>query len=407
MNFEKVFIGVDQILSQSFSEGELENKEFELIHTSVQYSNKYGVLKYAIQELEDMAKNFNENVLEIEVAVDINHDPSKKAYAWIKPGTMRVDKSRIKESAYSLYAQLYRFTEEGKKDVSQGAFRYFSLEIRPRFEKIVNGVKKTYTNVISGLALTNAPVYKGLSPTFSEDPKFIYSNALNRMNPFKIYLSSLLSKEFVSKDEKKMLSEMVVALSEDEQTEAKADVEKVEAKPEEKPAEKKDDADAAEIEKAKAEAEKAKAEKEAAEKKLSEIDDKKKDQEALNVKLSERIQALETERDEKLLSEDVNAVMLSDTRSVGFNKDSSDKVTSFMKKLNPELRKEFSELIDNVQRVDLSEYGYSSKQEYADKTDHAKANQRAKEIVKEKKEAGFTYSYAEALADAYTEMEAK
>ena len=61
-----------------------------------------------------MATHFNENIVGTEIPVDLNHDPEHIAYAWIKPGSMVVKESTLLEGHYSLYAQLYKFTPEGK-----------------------------------------------------------------------------------------------------------------------------------------------------------------------------------------------------------------------------------------------------------------------------------------------------
>jgi len=65
-----------------------------------------------------MAKNFNDNIVGTEIPVDLNHDPEHIAYAWIKPGSMEVKQSTNLDGHHSLYAQLYRFTPEGKDIVT-------------------------------------------------------------------------------------------------------------------------------------------------------------------------------------------------------------------------------------------------------------------------------------------------
>lgn len=101
-------------LSDAFSE----DKQYELITTAKQTDHRYGDFAYSKAELETMATNFNENIVGTEIPVDLNHDPEHIAYAWIKPGSMEVKKSTNLEGHYSLYAQLYKFTPEGKDIVS-------------------------------------------------------------------------------------------------------------------------------------------------------------------------------------------------------------------------------------------------------------------------------------------------
>ena len=81
---------------------------------------------------------------------------------------MEVKESSKLEGQYSLYAQLYRFTPEGKDLVSKWKIRYFSLQIQNKFEKFIDKTKKNFKFVIRALALTNMPVIKDMAPTFNE-----------------------------------------------------------------------------------------------------------------------------------------------------------------------------------------------------------------------------------------------
>lgn len=118
-----------------------------------------------------MAKNFNDDVVGTEIPVDLNHDPEHIALAWIKPGSMVVRESTKLKGQYSLYAQLYRFTPDGKEKIETGALRYFSLQIQHQMSKFVDNAKKVYKLVIRALALTNMPVIKDMAPTLSEKNK--------------------------------------------------------------------------------------------------------------------------------------------------------------------------------------------------------------------------------------------
>lgn len=81
---------------------------------------------------------------------------------------MKVKESTALDGHYSLYAQLYRYTPEGKDMVTTGKVRYFSLQIQNVFTKFVDKTKKTFNLVIRALALTNMPVIKDMAPTFNE-----------------------------------------------------------------------------------------------------------------------------------------------------------------------------------------------------------------------------------------------
>lgn len=399
----------------------VEGKAYELIHSGMIYSEKYGEFEFTKEDLQTMADNFNSNVLDTEVAVDINHDPEKKAYAWIKPQSMYVAPSLMKQGEYSLYGELYRYTSEGEKLVSEGAYRYFSLEIRPTFKKIVDGAVRVYRNVISGLALTNSPVYKGLSPTFSEH---LLDNT-DDMNAVNLYLSSLTKKEVVTRDEKDLLAEMTKTLSEEEAESIKADVESVEAKPEDKEEPATDEAEAKEdpseeaseeaAEEATEEEEKAEEagteseevegaeepseESKAAEEPAEETEEKQLSEDAKSMELSERVQYLETELRKKNLSEEANAFLLSEEKKIGFNKGSQESLVEFMVSLSEEQLSTFKTLFSQIRTVDFSEHGGIDPMEMSEEDKHMKAKTLAKQIEKDE---GLASHYA--LSEAYKRL---
>lgn len=171
-----------EILSEIFLwESFDENKQYELITTAKQTDHRYWDFNYSKEDLETMAKNFNENIVWTEIPVDLNHDPEHIAYAWIKPWSMEVKESSRLEWQYSLYAQLYKFTPEGEDLVKNWKIRYFSLQIQNKFDKFIDKTKKTFKLVIRALALTNMPVIKDMAPTFNEAGKNLHHNHINNM----------------------------------------------------------------------------------------------------------------------------------------------------------------------------------------------------------------------------------
>lgn len=92
---------------------------------------------------------------------------------------MKVKESSTLDGHFSLYAQLYKYTPEGKDMVSTGKVRYFSLQIQNVFTKFVDKTKKTFNLVIRALALTNMPVIKDMAPTLSEGD--LHSNHISDM----------------------------------------------------------------------------------------------------------------------------------------------------------------------------------------------------------------------------------
>ena len=327
----------------NFSEQEADlTKPFELITTAKQADPYYGDFSYTKEELQEMADNFNSNVAGVEIAVDINHDNEKKAYAWIEPNSMYVAESVNLQGEYSLFGKLYRYTPEGEELIKTGAYRYFSLEIRSQVDKFVNGVKQAYNNVIRGLALTNSPVIKGLSPTFSE--KKILFNNFNNMEFMKLFLAELSKKPTVSLSEKATVKTLLAKLSEEEQAEVAEEVATVEALPEV-------EAEAnAEVEaKVKAEAEA----KELAERKLSETDKKLAEQarELAELKLDKKVMLIDKKMSEVILSETVQTGLVGE--SVKLAKD-------FAMKLSEDDANAFFEIIKKVQTVQFGEIGTSA-----------------------------------------------
>lgn len=144
------------------------DKEFELLTTAKQTDSRYWDFKFSKKDLQEMATNFNEDVVGTEIPVDLNHDPEHIAYAWIEPWSMRVAESTKIEWQFSLFGKLYKFTPEWEDMVKTGKVRYFSLQIQHKFEQFVDKTKKVFNNVIRALALTNMPVIKNMAPILNE-----------------------------------------------------------------------------------------------------------------------------------------------------------------------------------------------------------------------------------------------
>lgn len=213
----------------ALSEGFDKDADFEFLHTGKNTDPRYGDFRFSKEELEEMANNFNTDVRGVEIAVDINHDPSKRAYAWIKPGSMYVSSSSKLEGEYSLYGKLHRYSDEGEKMLKNGEYRYFSLEIMGKLTTVIKDIKKTFKNVITGLALTNTPVIKGLRATYSEN---LLPNTHN-MTEFKALVTELLQKGHATLSEKEQVADLFVGLSTDQQGQLKTQLSEVDSLPEE------------------------------------------------------------------------------------------------------------------------------------------------------------------------------
>lgn len=199
---------------------ELEGKEFEIL-SSGKKAYRGSVIDITEKDIDDMVENFNNDVVGTQLAVDVNHDPNHKAFAWF---------AGLRRKGSKLMAKFKDFTGEGKKLISEKAFKYFSVEIDNAFERVFEGSKKTFKNVLRGVALTNRPVDKDIAPTFLSEN---LSTNIYNMKAFYKYAETLKEKEFVLAEEKEALNILFDELEGEEKEKAEEVKTEVEAKPEE------------------------------------------------------------------------------------------------------------------------------------------------------------------------------
>lgn len=358
------------------SEGEFDpDAEFEIITTAKQTDPRYGDFQFKKADLEQMAKNFNDDVVGVEIAVDLNHDEDGIALAWIVPGSMRVADSKKLPGECSVYAKFYRYTPKGQDLMQTGAVRYFSIELKQAFTKFVGNVKKTFNNVIRGLALTNRPVVKDMSPTFSDQSKI--SNNQILMKKLADLHQSLMAKGKITKEEFQSFSDLADETREGEGVEpAKVDEMVAEVKTVVETDEEKTARETAETKaKAEVEAAEAKALAEAADKAAAEaLANGKSDKttfsesdlavflsDALKIALKEPMQAINKKlaefRTGKIAAR-VKELCLSDSKSVGFKSGAKDGIVEFVKTLNDEQVEMYFKLHEGVvASVDTEEHG--------------------------------------------------
>lgn len=200
--------------------------KFEILTTAKQTDPRYGDFQYSKEDLEQMARNFNENILGRRVALDENHDEAGIAIGWISDASMSVEPSSTLQNEWSLYCKLCDYTPRGEELLTTGAMRYFSVELRFELEKFVDGVKRIFNNVIVGLALTNRPVIKDMAPTFSETKSSLQSNFNKAMNQLtkefdKLYAKGKQLSEAELKEFKKAVDQ---SLSETTDADSKAEI---------------------------------------------------------------------------------------------------------------------------------------------------------------------------------------
>jgi len=332
------------------SDEDLETKEYEILKAGEYYDSRYGKFSIDRAKLEVLKSNFDQNVLQIDVALDANHEPERGALGWIK--SLRIEGDRLLMS-------LKDITTEGKKVLRDKVFKYFSVEFAP-FTTVQEGKKVTISDVLKGVALTNRPVIKGMAPTFlSESNSFIDNHD---MSVFKKFAETLTKRGKVSADDVTLAKAMYAELSEEEQTEAKPSMEEVEAEAA-KTAEA--EAKAAEEAKTKAEAD-AKAAEGGSPEAVQAAETKRKEAETKLAEANSKVEALLAEKKERMLSEQVSKFMLSETNTKGFAKVNEDAVKGFMASLDDGQLKQFSDLMGKYVTVDVRELGSGSDANFAD-----------------------------------------
>ena len=346
------------------SDEDLNSKEFEILSAGKKiYRGKKIEIKTS--DLSEMEKNFNENVVGLELAVDKNHDPDHQAYAWF---------SSVRKEGNKLLAKFKDYTDDGKKMFQQGVFKYFSVEFENNFEAIVDGTKKTFNNVLRGVALTNRPVDKAINPTFSEN---LFFNLSKNMEALKLFAESLTKKDIVTASEKEVLKTMVATLSEEEAKEIKEDVETIDDKPEE------------EEEKEEEKKEEGTELSESTQKMFAELKAENEVNRAENDKLKSKLRFAE-------ISTNVEKeLQLSETNSTGLSKEDTEKTSKFFATLSDSQIKEATSLLKSVKTVDFSEYGVADTEI---KNKDTEATKLAEEKVKTDK-----VSFGQALKSVYSE----
>jgi len=344
----------------NFSDNEdITNRYFEVLRVGKKvYQGE--VLEITNQMLSDFEEHFKNNIVGTQLALDVNHDPEHVAFAWIDD---------VKVEGDSLMMKFKDFTEEGEDLIKNKKFKYFSVEFNTLFDQVINGVKKTFKNVLRGVALTNRPVDKAIAPTFFNEDNFITNNN----NMFKVVLADLQSRSKVTKEDISLLKNLFAELSDDEQTEVTTQVEELEAKVEEVVEETtKEEETTDEV------VETPETEKEEEEEKEEEKPKGTGDGEALAEKeYSKKFAEMQSELDKfknqarrHEFSEKVAKLTLSENakngRSVGFTSNDSDEVVNFMLGLSEKKAQDFLDLLSKIKTVDFNEYGFAGKLEEVD-----------------------------------------
>ena len=339
---------------------------FEILNTSLNTDGR-GDFQFKKEQLERMALNFNSGELGQEIPLNINHDPEKRAIAWVKPESMYVAESKNIPGEYSLYAQLHRFTTNGEKEIGEGVFRYFSIEYRRKFDKFIDGVKKTIKDVLVGLAVTNSPAIKGMSPTFSEEKDISISP---KQMDLKTIIATFSAKEKLTKENKEIFSELISSFSEEEKEEVKTGIEEVENKPEPEQEKEPEGQDMSHKDPG-----------------AESFKEKFPEQFAEMQKMREEIAKKEGEiKVQKFSGMFEKDFMISNERKSGLLGKVKDGFVSFCSSLQEDQVKEFREILSNFSSIDSGEYGTSEGGQITEEEKQKRIHEYSLQLQKEGKD---------------------
>ena len=353
-----------------FSNLEFSKKEFkagdeielQIMRTWKWDHQLYGKVEVNEKTLEDVKRNFDENVRKIDLAVDENHESMHKALWWFKKLTLK--------GKDALFATI-ELTKKWADLATEGAYKYFSPELV--FEKKDEETGKTIKNLLVGGAFTNRPFFKAMSPLMANEEKaanddqvtheqYLFFNTTS-MKKYLELLAQFSEKETLSADERASIVSAFGELPEEDKTdEVQAKQDEILAKPETKE-ETKDEASKKEDETKKSSKEEKKAETVKANEdvtiKMSELETLK--------SLAKQSAELIKRQKRTDLEAKVNGLSFSETNAVGIVLPKSQKeIVDFAMWLKDDQVEIFCEILEKLQSVSAKEIGAV----WADSTDH-------------------------------------
>lgn len=313
--------------------------------------------------LDDFVKNFNDGVYGTDIQVNLAHQREGEAAGWVK--------DLIKEKG-KLFA-VVEWTPLGIEKIENKQFKFTSSELA--FSHVHPETGKKIKNVLIGIALTNIPAIKGMTPVSLSEQANFYINNSNNMNKLKKMFTALSAKDAISAEEFKTFQKLAEDTATDENKEEVKEMEdELEPKVEEEKKIEEEEEEEKEEEEKKELAEKGK--------KFVTLTEYEKLEEEHAV-LKEKVEFKE------LMEEVSNTMELSETVPVGFLGTDIEEVAKFMVGLTPEQRDNFSEIISKVHTVDLSVRGKTHQRvvnlNQGDKSYDEKVAERADQLLSEKK----------------------
>ena len=116
----------------------------------------YGKMEITKKKLQNMIKNFNDDVRGIEIAVNYSHFSGGEAAGWI---------TKLEMNEEGLFADV-DWNEDGQKAVDDKKFKYISIEFDEDWEDPETNERHGAT--LLGAALTNIPFIKKMDKVLSE-----------------------------------------------------------------------------------------------------------------------------------------------------------------------------------------------------------------------------------------------
>ena len=337
--------------------------EIQIMPIGVWDTVPYGKLTITANDLEEMKHNF-EKGYRAGVPIDVDHD-GKAAAGWIE--------SPLRVADDGLWAPV-NWTDLGKKLLGEKQYKFFSPEFNPEYTDPENKNLKLNNVLIAG-SLVNRPLFKELQPLMASESKtYPLTNkkgiAMLFIEPMKFDLEVLRTKkaEEITADEKKFLQGNVESLTADERTKfGFTATEAPKIKDDLTGKEQITTIEASELKKLKEDA-------------------------ALGRQAAETLRTKEIE-------EDVKGWMFSE-KGGRFQPAIKDDLVSFVKTLNEDQRKTFSELVTKMpeQNMLFNEAGSAEDLTHAQAAD--KLTLRANEIMAEAAKQNKKMSFSEAVKKA-------
>lgn len=133
----------------------------EALPARIYHTPLYGEVVVPTDKLERMVEGFKKNIRGQEIATNFDHGADKakgnQASGWFKDFALKP--SSADSSQMSLYAAV-EFTDEAKKEIKDGKWKYFSLEWEDQWK---DNAGNEHKDVIVGGAVTNRPIAKNMA----------------------------------------------------------------------------------------------------------------------------------------------------------------------------------------------------------------------------------------------------